>query len=80
MPLLETDYSALPPAFVLTVELDPIRDDGFSYTEKLRNATVEVEHYDAEGLVHGCMQARRTSPATRITFDSWAKKLKTMLE
>ncbi len=79
MPLLESNYTNLPAAFVLTVELDPIRDDGFSYTKQLRNAGIKVEHYDAEGLVHGCMQARRTSPATRTAFDLWAEKLKTML-
>lgn len=80
MPLLETDFSKLPSAFILTVEFDPIKDDGFAYAERLRSASIQVEHYDAAGLVHGCMQARRTSPATRKAFNLWAKHLKDMLE
>jgi acetyl esterase len=75
-PLLETDFSNLPPAFVLTVEFDPVRDDGLIYTQKLKEAGVPVTHYDAPGLVHGCMQARRTSPGTRKAFDMWAEQLK----
>jgi acetyl esterase len=75
-PLLETDFSNLPPAFVLTVECDPVRDDGLIYVQKLKEAGVSVTHYDAPGLVHGCMQARRTSPGTRKAFDVWAEQLK----
>ena len=76
LPLLEQDFSRLPPAFILTVEHDPIRDDGILYAKRLRGAGVAVEHYDAPGLVHGCMQARRTSPETRKAFDAWANALK----
>ncbi len=78
-PLLETDYSNLPPAFVLTVEFDPVREDGLIYVQKLKEAGVAVEHYDAPGLVHGCMQARRTSPGTRKAFDIWAEQLKRLV-
>ena len=75
-PLLETDYTNLPPAFVLTVEFDPVREDGLIYVQKLKEAGVSVEHYDAPRLVHGCMQARRTSPGTRKAFNIWAEQLK----
>ena len=75
-PLLETDYTNLPPAFVLTVEFDPVREDGLMYVQKLKDAGVAAEHYDAPGLVHGCMQARRSSPGTRKAFDIWAEHLR----
>jgi acetyl esterase len=75
-PLLEINCTNLPPAFVLTVEFDPVREDGLIYVQRLKDAGVSVKHYDAPGLVHGCMQARRTSPGTRKAFDIWAEQLK----
>jgi len=79
MPLLETNYQGLAPAFILTVEFDPIKDDGVAYARVLDEVGVPVSYYEATGLVHGCMQARRTSPETRKAFDLWAEKLRSML-
>ena len=75
-PLLEEDFKGMPPAFILTVEYDSVRADGFAYAQRLRGAGVVVEHYDAPGLVHGCVQARRSSPGTRLAFQRWAEALK----
>lgn len=78
-PLLEKDYSKLPSTFMLTVEHDAIRDDGFIFVERLASAGVKVEHYDAKGLVHGCMQARFMCPQTSIAFAKWVDALKNSL-
>ena len=75
-PLLEKDYSNLPSTFMLTVEHDAIRDDGFILSERLSNAGVAVEHYDAKGLVHGCIQARYMCPQSAIAFQKWVDALK----
>lgn len=75
-PLLELDYSSLPSTFMLTVEHDAIRDDGFIFTERLSSAGIAVEHYDAKGLVHGCMQARYMCPQTSVAFQKWVDALK----
>ena len=75
-PLLEKDYSNLPSTFMLTVEHDAIRDDGFILSDRLSDAGIAVEHYDAKGLVHGCMQARHMCPQTAIAFQKWVAALK----
>ncbi|MDB4973474.1 MAG: nlhH [Myxococcaceae bacterium] len=42
----------LPPATIVTAELDPLRDDGSSYADKLKAAGVDTEHKDYLGVTH----------------------------
>ncbi|MFV0930958.1 alpha/beta hydrolase [Pseudomonas jessenii] len=58
MPLLATDFSRLPPAWISVAQLDPLRDDGVLYAERLNAAGVTATLYYGEGLVHGCLRAR----------------------
>ncbi|EMA38866.1 alpha/beta hydrolase fold domain-containing protein [Halococcus hamelinensis] len=52
-PLQARDLSGLSPAFVLTCGFDPLRDEGFAYVDRLREAGVDVEHANFESMVHG---------------------------
>ncbi|MNL73820.1 Carboxylesterase NlhH [compost metagenome] len=58
MPLLATDFSGLPPAWIAVAQFDPLRDDGVLYAERLNAAGVTATLYYGEGLVHGCLRAR----------------------
>ena len=64
-PLLAEDLSGLPPAFVLTCECDPLRDEGEAYARRLREAGVPVTTYRAAGHVHSSTYLTRLLPSAR---------------
>jgi acetyl esterase/lipase len=51
-PARATDLSDLPPAYVLTSEFDPLRDEGISYAARLLQAGVPVELHSFAGTFH----------------------------
>lgn len=61
-PLFEGNLSGLPPAWVLTCGLDPLRDEGKLYVDKLREAGVEVEHSYEKTMPHGFLNFAKAFP------------------
>ncbi len=52
-PLRAAELSGLPPAYMVTAEHDPLRDEGFAYADRLRAARVPVEHRHYGSQIHG---------------------------
>jgi acetyl esterase len=78
-PLLAGDHANLPPAFVLTAEYDPLRDEGEAYAEALRTAggSVTVKRYD--GLIHGFFSMSSLIDAAEAAVDDAGAALRANL-
>jgi acetyl esterase len=53
----------LPPALVVTAELDPLRDQGRAFAAALRDADVPVVTQEAKGMVHAFITMRCAIPS-----------------
>ena len=76
---LNFDQSGMPPSLVTTASLDPLRDQGIAYVEKLKSAGVTVEHRSAEGTIHGHINIRQAIPSTQQDIEGNIAALKSML-
>lgn len=76
---LNCDQSDMPPSLVTTASLDPLRDQGMAYVEKLRAAGVRVEHISAKGTIHGHINIRRGIPSSQQDVETYVAALKSML-
>ncbi len=59
------DQAGLPPTFVVTAGLDPLRDDGRAYAAKCIEAGVQVTYREAKGTIHGFACYRKAIPSAR---------------
>jgi len=52
-PIKASSLAGVAPAIIITAECDVLHDDGESYTDALRRATVPVEYKEYSGMIHG---------------------------
>ena len=52
-PMLAPDPAALPPALIITADIDPLRDDGARFAKKLTDAGVRARYVNYLGMPHG---------------------------
>ncbi|HEX6217730.1 MAG TPA: alpha/beta hydrolase [Sphingomicrobium sp.] len=78
-PLLK-GADGLPPTFVLTTSLDPIRDQGRAYAAACVQAGVETIYWEVQGTVHGFMNVRKALPSASEDFARCIDYLRPMVE
>lgn len=78
-PLRVADASRLPPAFVLTAEFDPLRDEGEAFAERLHEAgnPVTLRRYD--GQIHGFVTSLGAMEAGEHAIDDAAAVMRATL-
>ncbi len=76
-PLRAPDLAGVAPAHVLTVEFDPLRDEGEAFAERLGVAGVRTTARRVDGLVHGCYRMPAIMPRANELLDSSASALRT---
>ncbi len=64
-PARAEDLSGLPPAYVSTMEFDPLRDEGILYALRLLQAGVSVELHSYAGTFHGSGLLPSAEPSRR---------------
>ena len=70
----------LPPTFVMTAGLDPIRDQGRAYAAACVAAGVETIYWEAAGTVHGFLNVRKAVPSANQDLEHCLHYLKPWVE
>jgi acetyl esterase len=68
-PLRAADLSGLPPAFVLTAEYDPLRDEGEALARRLEQAGVKTRLTRFVGAIHGFFAMGMLAEVARRAVD-----------
>lgn len=78
-PIAANNLTGLPPALVVVVSVDPLRDEAIVYADRLREAGVRVEVMEFDNLTHGFVHFSGIIPAAAQATGEVLQRLKTML-
>jgi acetyl esterase len=78
-PLFIDDLSGVADATIITAELDPLRDEGEAYADRLRNSGVGVDLRRYDGMVHGFFQLGGVTPVADSAVTEAASRLRAAL-
>jgi len=72
----QKDLEGLPPHIISVNELDPLRDEGLAYFEKLKAAGVQADKRIVEGTAHGTDMVAFTIPGAEHIFEELVRTMK----
>ncbi len=64
-PLFEKDLKNLPPAYILTCGLDPLREEGLLYKQYLEDNDIPVKYVHEKAMPHGFLNFSKAFPKAR---------------
>lgn len=68
MPLADTNFSNLPPTFIITAQCDPLSSDGEIYCNRVLAGGGKAFWLEEAGLVHGFLRARHSVERAKTSF------------
>jgi acetyl esterase len=78
-PMAAKDFSNLPDTYIITAELDPLRDEGIEFSKALEAAGNRVIHRNYPTLIHGFLLMQGFLPEAREAIKHIADAVKEFL-
>lgn len=79
MPMAAASLAGLPPAYVLTAEFDPLRDEGAAYAARLAVDGVPTTYTNYDGCIHGFFGMQALFPVAGAAMEDATSVLRAAL-
>ena len=76
IPAQEKNYHGLPPALIVSAELDPLAYEGKQLAKRFIDANVPSMYFECKGLIHGFIRCRDQSDQANLEFKRLTKSFK----
>jgi acetyl esterase len=78
-PITADSLAGLPPALVIVLSVDPLRDEAVAYADMLRRSGVRTELVEFDNLTHGFLHFAGIIPAAAVATEEVIERLQFML-